>query len=53
VAFQAEILPLARQVPGRFHLIVAREGADYFAWRAEWFRNREAELATALGSSRP
>ena len=44
-AFQAEILPLARRVPGRFRLIVAREGADYFAWRAEWFRRLESELA--------
>lgn len=51
-AFQAEILPLARRVPGRFRLIVAREGADYFAWRAEWFRNLEAELATALASNK-
>ena len=43
--FQAEILPLASRVPGRFRLIAAREGADYFAWRAAWFRNLEAELA--------
>ena len=43
--FQAEILPLASRVPGRFRLIAAREGADYFAWRAGWFRNLEAELA--------
>ncbi len=43
--FQAEILPLAERVPGRFRLSVAREGADYFAWRAAWFRNLEAELA--------
>ena len=49
-AFQAEILPLARRVPGRFRLIVAREGADYFAWRAAWFRSLEAELAADLGS---
>ena len=48
--FQAEILPLARRVPGRFRLIVASEGADYFAWRAGWFRNLEAQLAAELGS---
>ncbi len=46
--FQAEILPLARRVPGRFRMIVAREGADYFAWRASWFRSMEAELADEL-----
>lgn len=44
--FQAEILSLARRVPGRFRSIVARQGADYFAWRAAWFRNLEAELMT-------
>jgi DNA-binding PadR family transcriptional regulator len=43
--FQTEILPLAGRVPGRFRLIAAREGADYFAWRAAWFRKLEAELA--------
>jgi DNA-binding PadR family transcriptional regulator len=48
--FQAEILPLARRVPGRFRLVVAREGADYFAWRAAWFRALEAELISELGS---
>ena len=48
--FQAEILPLARRVPGRFRLIAAREGADYFAWRAAWFRNLEAELAADLAA---
>jgi DNA-binding PadR family transcriptional regulator len=47
-AFQAEILPLARRASGRFRLTVAREGADYFAWRARWFRDLEAELAAAL-----
>ena len=46
--FQEEILPLARRVPGRFRLIVAREGADYFAWRAAWFRDIERELAGEL-----
>ena len=50
-SFQAEILPLARRAPGRFREIVAREGADYFAWRAAWFRDLEAELAAELGSS--
>jgi DNA-binding PadR family transcriptional regulator len=29
--FQSEVLPLAQRVPGRFRLIAAREGADYFA----------------------
>ena len=43
--FQDEILPLAERVPGRFRLIAAREGADYFAWRAAWFRDLEVELA--------
>jgi PadR family transcriptional regulator AphA len=42
--FQAEILPLAERAGSRFQLIVAREGADYFAWRAQWFRTLEAEL---------
>jgi DNA-binding PadR family transcriptional regulator len=48
--FQSEILPLAQQVPGRFRLVAAREGADYFAWRAEWFRRMESELAAELDS---
>ena len=43
-AFQAEILPLARRATGRFALIVAREGADYYSWRAAWLRQIEAEL---------
>ena len=42
--FQTEILPLAERAPGRFALIVAREGADYFAWRAAWFRDLENEV---------
>ena len=46
--FQAEILPLAQRAPGRFALIAAREGADYFAWRAAWFRTIEKELADEL-----
>jgi DNA-binding PadR family transcriptional regulator len=43
--FRAEILPIAEGASGRFPLIVAREGADYFAWRAAWFRKIETELA--------
>lgn len=46
--FQAEILPLAQRAGNRFPLIVAREGADYFAWRANWFREIEAEIAKEL-----
>jgi hypothetical protein len=46
--FQTEILPLAQRASGRFALIVAREGADYYAWRAGWFRQIEAELASEL-----
>ena len=41
--FRDEILPLA-QGAGGFPLIAAREGADYFAWRARWFRKLEREL---------
>ncbi len=47
-AFQTEILPLAQRASGRFALIVAREGADYYAWRAAWFRRIESELADEL-----
>ncbi len=46
--FRAEILPLAESADGRFPSIVAREGADYFAWRAAWFRDLEAELLADL-----
>ena len=46
--FGDDILPLAQRAPGRFALIAAREGADYFAWRAAWFRQMEAELAAEL-----
>jgi PadR family transcriptional regulator, regulatory protein AphA len=49
--FRAEILPYAERVSSpsrRFPLIAAREGADYFAWRAGWFRSIEAELAAEL-----
>jgi DNA-binding PadR family transcriptional regulator len=48
--FQAEILPLAQRTPGRFVSIVAREGADYFSWRAGWFRALEEELAGELAT---
>lgn len=51
-AFQAEILPLAERVPGRFRHVVARQGADDFAWRAAWFRALEAELAP-MGAFEP
>jgi DNA-binding PadR family transcriptional regulator len=50
--FRAEILPIAEGASGRFPLIVAREGADYFAWRAAWFRKIETEL-TEMGLNRP
>ena len=46
--FRTEILPLAQRASGRFALIVAREGADYFTWRAAWFRQIEAEIADEL-----
>ena len=46
--FRSEVLPLAQSVSGRFPLIVAREGADYFAWRSDWFRGIENELRRAL-----
>jgi DNA-binding PadR family transcriptional regulator len=46
--FRDEILPLAQGGPGRFPLIAAREGADYYTWRAAWFRQIEAELAREL-----
>jgi DNA-binding PadR family transcriptional regulator len=49
--FRAEILPIAEGASGRFTLIVAREGADYFAWRAAWFRKIETEL-TEMGLNR-
>ena len=42
--FRLDILPLAESVGG-FPLIAAREGEDYFAWRAGWFRKLEARLA--------
>lgn len=46
--FHAQILPLAQNAAGRFPLIVAREGADYFSWRATWLRELETELAAEL-----
>lgn len=42
--FRSEILPRAQAAAGRFPLIAARKGADYFAWRAEWFRDLEKKL---------
>jgi DNA-binding PadR family transcriptional regulator len=51
--FRAQIVPLAERASGRFPLIVAREGADYFAWRAGWFRALEAELRDALEVEAP
>jgi DNA-binding PadR family transcriptional regulator len=42
--FRARILPIAEEAPGRFPLIAAREGADYYAWRAAWFRSLEREI---------
>ena len=46
--FQTEILPLAQRASGRFPLVVAREGADYFSWRAAWLRDLEKELANSV-----
>jgi DNA-binding PadR family transcriptional regulator len=48
--FQAEVLPLAQRAESRFPMVVAREGADYFAWRAGWFRRIEAEIAEELNA---
>ena len=49
--FRDEILPLAGGAPGRFPLIAAREGADYYTWRAAWFRQIETELtANSMGT---
>ena len=49
-AFQSEILPLAQRASGRYRQVVAGEGADYFAWRAAWFRKLERELSAELES---
>jgi DNA-binding PadR family transcriptional regulator len=43
-SFRSEILPRAEVATGRFPLIAARKRADYFAWRAAWFRDLEQEL---------
>ena len=48
--FRAKILPLAERAPGRFRLITARQGADYFSWRATWFRELETELREELAT---
>jgi PadR family transcriptional regulator, regulatory protein AphA len=50
--FRDTILPLAQDAPGRFLLIAAREGADYYRWRATWFRDLERELADELEAAR-
>ncbi len=50
--FQTEILPLAQSARGRFPLIAAREGADYFSWRATWFQGLENELTEELDRRR-
>ena len=47
-AFHTEILPSAQGARFRFPLMAAREGADYFSWRAAWFRDLERELANEL-----
>lgn len=46
--FRETIIPLAQTAPGRFLPIAARQGADYFTWRAGWFRELERELADQL-----
>ena len=43
-AFRADVLPLAERARGDFTHVVARQGADYHAWRAAWFRRLEREL---------
>jgi DNA-binding PadR family transcriptional regulator len=48
--FREDILPLAESAPAqgfRFPLDAARLGADYYAWRASWFAQLEAELEAA------
>jgi PadR family transcriptional regulator AphA len=47
--FHDRILPVAQAAPGRFPLIAAREGADYYSWRSAWFRSLEAELMDRVG----
>lgn len=46
-SFREEILPLAEAGPEagfRFPMVVARWGADYYRWRAEWLAGLEDEL---------
>lgn len=50
--FRTEILPIAKAARGRFAMITAREGVDYFSWRAAWFRGLESELTEALDGQR-
>jgi DNA-binding PadR family transcriptional regulator len=50
--FRAEILPRAETATGRFPLIAARKRAEYFAWRAAWFRDLEEELGHELAARR-
>jgi DNA-binding PadR family transcriptional regulator len=47
-AFRENILPIAEAAPGRFPHLAAREGADYYTWRAAWFRKIETELTDEL-----
>jgi PadR family transcriptional regulator AphA len=49
--FREDILPLAELAPKqgyRFPHIAARLGADYYAWRANWFAQLQAELESSL-----
>lgn len=46
--FRDEILPLAQRGAERFPLIAAREGADYYTWRAAWLRKIETEINDEL-----
>lgn len=50
--FRANILPVAEASGRRFPLIAAREGVDYYSWRAAWFRGIEAELVEELEARR-
>jgi DNA-binding PadR family transcriptional regulator len=50
--FRAEIIPRAETAAGRFALIAARKGADYFAWRAAWLRGLEKELGDEVVARR-
>jgi PadR family transcriptional regulator AphA len=51
-SFRAEILPRAETAGGRFPLIAARKGADYFTWRAAWLLELENELRDELAARR-